>query len=86
MPEKPSFLVKGEVFPLREGLLMGDPIIENRQFFRWPGISRQYRIKTYQRMLTVKGIRQSMSRKGNCPDAAINFFGILKCEFQSLIR
>jgi transposase InsO family protein len=51
-------------------------------------ISWQYQIKTYQRMLTAKGIRQSMSlsRKGNCLDNAVNFFGILKCEFQSLIR
>ena len=36
----------------------------------------------YQRMLREKGIRQSMSRKGNCPDNAVieNFFGILKSE------
>ena len=36
----------------------------------------------YQRMLQEKGIRQSMSRKGNCLDNAVieNFFGILKSE------
>ena len=36
----------------------------------------------YQRMLREKGIRQSMSRKGNCLDNAVieNFFGILKSE------
>lgn len=33
-------------------------------------------------MLEEKGIRQSMSRKGNCLDNAVieNFFGILKSE------
>ena len=35
-----------------------------------------------QRMLREKGIRQSMSRKGNCLDNAVieNFFGLLKSE------
>ena len=42
----------------------------------------QYQHKQYQRMLNAKGIRQSMSRKGNCLDnaAAENFFGLLKSE------
>ena len=42
----------------------------------------QYQHKQYQRMLRVKGIRQSMSRKGNCLDNAVmeNFFGLLKSE------
>lgn len=42
----------------------------------------QYQMKPYQRMLAAKGIRQSMSRKGNCLDNAVieNFFGILKSE------
>ena len=33
-------------------------------------------------MLRKKGIRQSMSRKGNCPDNAVieNFLGLLKSE------
>ena len=33
-------------------------------------------------MLRLKGIRQSMSRKGNCLDNAVieNFFGLLKSE------
>ena len=37
----------------------------------------QYQHKQYQRMLREKGIRQSMSRKGNCLDNAVieNFFG-----------
>jgi transposase InsO family protein len=42
----------------------------------------QYQHKKYQRMLEKKGIRQSMSRKGNCLDNAVmeNFFGLLKSE------
>ena len=42
----------------------------------------QYQQKIYQRMLREKGIRQSMSRKGNCLDNAVieNFFGLLKTE------
>ena len=40
----------------------------------------QYRHKQYRRMLRSKGIRQSMFRKGNCPDneCAENFFSLLK--------
>ena len=52
----------------------------------------QYQHRQYQQMLCGKGIRQSMSRKGNCLDNAVieNFFGLLKSErfylqeFQSL--
>ena len=42
----------------------------------------QYQMKQYQNMLKEKGIRQSMSRKGNCLDnsCAENFFGLLKSE------
>ena len=42
----------------------------------------QYQHKQYQQMLKRKGIRQSMSRKGNCLDNAVmeNFFGLLKSE------
>ena len=41
-----------------------------------------YRHKHYVSMLEEKGIRQSMSRKGNCYDNAVmeNFFGHLKSE------
>ena len=41
-----------------------------------------YQHKRYRQMLEEKGIRQSMSRKGNCLDNAVieNFFGILKSE------
>lgn len=39
-------------------------------------------MKQYQYALEKKGIRQSMSRKGNCLDNACaeNFFGLLKSE------
>ena len=42
----------------------------------------QYQMNHYQLLLKQKGIKQSMSRKGNCLDNAIieNFFGILKSE------
>ena len=40
----------------------------------------QYQMKQYQHLLKEKGIRQSMSRKGNCLDLAENFFGLLKSE------
>jgi transposase InsO family protein len=42
-----------------------------------------YQMQSYQKMLNDKGIRQSMSRKGNCYDNSVmeNFFGILKTEF-----
>ncbi|MDP4109346.1 MAG: IS3 family transposase [Bacillota bacterium] len=42
----------------------------------------QYQHKQFQRMLKKKGVRQSMSRKGNCLDYAVieNFFGLLKSE------
>lgn len=41
-----------------------------------------YQMKSYHQLLQNKGIRQSMSRKGNCLDNAVmeNFFGILKSE------
>ena len=41
----------------------------------------QYQHRQYQRMLREKGIRQSMSRKGNCLDNAVieNFFGREPC-------
>ena len=42
----------------------------------------QYQHKQYQWILREKGIRPSMSRKGNCLDNAVieNFFGLLKSE------
>lgn len=42
----------------------------------------QYQHKQYQKIIADKGLRQSMSRKGNCLDNAVteNFFGLLKSE------
>lgn len=42
----------------------------------------QYQMKSYQHRLREYGIRQSMSRRGNCLDNAVmeNFFGLLKSE------
>lgn len=42
----------------------------------------QYQMKKYQVKLKQQGIRQSMSRKGNCLDNAVieNFFGTIKSE------
>ena len=42
----------------------------------------QYQMKRYQNLLKNKGIRQSMSRKGNCLDNAVmeNFFAHIKSE------
>lgn len=42
----------------------------------------QYQHRHSQRILKAKGIRQSMSRKGNCLDNAVmeSFFGLLKSE------
>lgn len=42
----------------------------------------QYRMAGYQSKLKAQGVRQSMSRKGNCLDNAVveNFFGTLKSE------
>lgn len=42
-----------------------------------------YQMKQYCHALQTKGIKQSMSRKGNCYDNSVmeNFFGILKSEF-----
>ncbi|MED3804193.1 IS3 family transposase, partial [Lysinibacillus xylanilyticus] len=42
-----------------------------------------YQMKQYCHALQTRGIKQSMSRKGNCYDNSVmeNFFGILKSEF-----
>lgn len=42
----------------------------------------QYQMKRYHKILEDKGVRQSMSREGNCLDNACaeNFFGLLKTE------
>jgi putative transposase len=58
-------------------------IPDNSQLILHSDQGWQYQMKVYQKMLKDKGIRQSMSRKGNCYDNSVmeNFFGILKSEF-----
>ena len=57
-------------------------ISKNTQLILHTDQGWQYQHKLYQGMLQAKGIRQSMSRKGNCLDNAVmeNFFGLLKTE------
>jgi len=59
-----------------------DKIPDNTNLILHSDQGWQYQHKQYQRMLKEKGIRQSMSRKGNCLDNAVmeNFFGLLKSE------
>ena len=59
-----------------------DTIPDNTNLILHSDQGWQYQHKQYQRMLVKKGIRQSMSRKGNCLDNAVmeNFFGLLKSE------
>lgn len=58
-------------------------IPDNTQLILHSDQGWQYQLRSYQKMLKDKGIRQSMSRKGNCYDNSVmeNFFGILKSEF-----
>ena len=59
-----------------------DKIPDNTELIFHSDQGWQYQHKQYQQRLKEKGIRQSMSRKGNCLDNAImeNFFGLLKSE------
>ena len=45
----------------------------------------QYQHKQYQRMLREKGIRQSMSRKGNCLDNAVMGLSRILCNRQKAV-
>lgn len=58
-------------------------IPDNSQLILHSDQGWQYQMRGYQKILKDKGIRQSMSRKGNCYDNSVieNFFGILKSEF-----
>ena len=59
-----------------------DTIPDNTNLILHSDQGWQYQHKQYQKMLVQKGVRQSMSRKGNCLDNAVieNFFGLLKSE------
>jgi transposase InsO family protein len=58
-------------------------IPDNSQLILHSDQGWQYQMRLYQKMLKDKGVRQSMSRKGNCYDNSVmeNFFGLLKSEF-----
>ncbi|MCX5775679.1 MAG: IS3 family transposase [Firmicutes bacterium] len=69
-------LIKEMLEGAREAFSRGqNPVIHSDQ--GW-----QYQQKAYQNILASQGVRQSMSRKGNCLDNAVieNFFGTLKSE------
>ena len=57
-------------------------IPDNTQLILHSDQGWQYQMHRYQKLLEAKGIKQSMSRKGNCIDNAVmeNFFGLLKSE------
>ena len=59
-----------------------DKIPDNTNLILHSDQGWQYQMKQYQHLLKEKGIRQSMSRKGNCLDNSLaeNFFGLLKSE------
>lgn len=59
-----------------------DKIPDNTNLILHSDQGWQYQMKEYQSLLKDKGIRQSMSRKGNCLDNSLaeNFFGLLKSE------
>ncbi|PFV68493.1 IS3 family transposase, partial [Bacillus sp. AFS059628] len=56
---------------------------ENHQLLMHSDQGWHYQMKQYVRTLELRGVVQSMSRKGNCYDNAVmeNFFGIMKLEF-----
>lgn len=58
-------------------------IPDNSQLILHSDQGWQYQMKPYRKLLKDKGIKQSMSRKGNCYDNCVieNFFGLLKSEF-----
>ena len=65
------------ILVLRNGVLHSDTNLILHSDQGW-----QYQHKQYRRMLRKRGIRQSVSRKGNCLDNAVIevFFGLLKSE------
>ncbi|MFJ7728425.1 transposase, partial [Neobacillus sp. NPDC097160] len=60
-----------------------DRLPEDHQLLMHSDQGWHYQMKQYCYALHSRGIRQSMSRKGNCYDNSImeNFFGIMKSEF-----
>jgi len=78
MARRPVFaLVTNMLDKAFERLTPGDqPVLHSDQGWH-------YQMKGYQHRLEQRGVRQSMSRKGNCLDNAAmeSFFGTLKAEF-----
>jgi transposase InsO family protein len=78
LSSRPSFR---PVIEMLKGAFQKIP--DNTQLILHSDQGWQYQMRPYQKLLKEKGIRQSMSRKGNCYDNSVmeNFFGILKSEF-----
>ena len=80
---QPVFKLVWEMLQEALGKLKGQtrPVLHSDQ--GW-----QYQMPAYRKALEAQGVRQSMSRKGNCLDNAAmeSFFGTLKAEFFYLNR
>ena len=77
LSERPDF--KSVMSMLGKALKKADP---EKSLLMHSDQGWQYQMKQYQSILKQNGIKQSMSRKGNCLDNAVmeNFFGTLKSE------
>jgi putative transposase len=77
LSERPDF--KSVISMLGKALKKADP---DKSLLMHSDQGWQYQMKQYQSILKQNGIKQSMSRKGNCLDNAVmeNFFGTLKSE------
>jgi len=77
LSERPDF--KSVMNMLGKALKKADP---EKSLLMHSDQGWQYQMKRYQGILKQNGIKQSMSRKGNCLDNAVmeNFFGTLKSE------
>jgi putative transposase len=77
LSERPDF--KSVISMLGKALKKADP---EKSLLMHSDQGWQYQMKQYQSILKQNGIKQSMSRKGNCLDNAVmeNFFGTLKSE------
>lgn len=77
MSERPTFSLTTQML---DGAFKGLP--DNTDLILHSDQGWQYQMQRYQFRLQEKGVRQSMSRKGNCLDNAAmeSFFGLLKSE------
>ena len=77
MSQRPQFkLVETMIKTALQEVRSAKPILHSDQ--GW-----QYQMRQYQKLLTANGLKQSMSRKGNCLDNAAmeSFFAVLKSEY-----